>query len=81
MRKYKVGQKVKMIKETDKEYRFSYSSKTIENLRKHNYIFTIKGLFSDKYYDMAEDNGAWQDIHIKGLFHENIDSRFEILDL
>ena len=75
MRKYKPGDKVIMIEKSH------YENSTIQNMRKHNHVFTIKSFFSDKYYDMIESPGAWQDIHIKELYDNEIDSRFEILDL
>lgn len=76
MRKYKIGDKV-IIEERD-----GYGYGIIKDLREHNHVFTIIGFFCDKYYDMKENNGAWQDCHIiKLMDSDNIDSRFEILDL
>jgi hypothetical protein len=75
MRKYKIGDKVII------EERRGYGRGIINDLRKHNHVFTIVGFFSDKYYDMAENKGCWQDLHITGLASDDIDSRFEILDL
>ena len=75
MRKYKIGDQVIM---EEKEH---YSSNLKRTLKEHNYVFTIIGFFSDRYYDMKENNGAWQDCHITGIYDEKIDSRFEILDL
>jgi len=75
MRKYKVGDKVIM---DEKEH---YSSKLKQTLRDNNHVFTIIGYFQGIYYDMEESKGAWQDCHITGLYKEEVDSRFDILDL
>lgn len=75
MRKYKIGDKVIM------EERSHYEYSTIQNMRKHNHVFTIIGFCCDKYYDMKESPGAWQDCHIIKQYDDEIDSRFEILDL
>ena len=81
MRKYKVGQKVRMIAPNEPEYKFCYDPKLRKKLKEHDYVFTIIGLFMDKYYDMKEDPGAFQDIHIKEVYDDIITSRFEILDI
>lgn len=75
MRKYKIGDTVKM------KHQVSYGVELRTALEKHNYVFTIIGFFSDRYYDMREHNGAFQDCHIIEIADNNVDSRFEILDL
>lgn len=75
MRKYQVGDRVVI------EYRDSYGIDIKNDLKKHNNVFTITGFYSIIYYNMKENKGVWQDCHIVGIADNDINSRWEILDL
>jgi hypothetical protein len=82
---YKVNDKV-ILKKDDSVYKPEY----IEDVKKFNYIVTIKlckEFGSGWYYKFEGHDKWWNDICIEGLYiepinpKELINSRFEILDL
>ncbi len=83
--KYKVGDKVDVIRDSEGGY---YPDKLLKILKKHDFVMTIVEVRYDLeefWYHMKEDEGwsAWYESSIKNLAkkYEPINDRFEIMDL
>ena len=81
MNKYKIGDKVKIVKDSGIFYLPHVENILIET----NYILTVKDFDVFGYCVMEEIEGGWADYTIECLVEEEIYdpiySRFEILDL